>query len=99
MDITVTHTSTTLARILTNAKSNIDKLNKSGVYQISCDQCAATYIGQTQRGLKYRLKEHLRTTNDKSAFAQHLREKGHTCNMIENTKLLHQETKLQKQLL
>jgi GIY-YIG catalytic domain len=31
---------------------------KSGIYQINCSLCDATYIGQTKRKMKIRIKEH-----------------------------------------
>lgn len=77
--IILTHKSKSISNILNNAKSNTNKLEKSGVYQIQCDQCRTSYIGQTQRALKQRLKEHLRINNDNSSFAQHLREYKHSC--------------------
>ena len=40
-----------------NLKDPIDSLNNWGIYNISC-QCGLSYIGQTKRALRIRLKEH-----------------------------------------
>ncbi len=56
---------------------------KTGVvYQIGCQECPATYVGQTGRTLTQRLKEHKSAlTNahpDKSAAAELAIDTGHT---------------------
>jgi len=38
------------------------------VYQISCHGCDASYIGQTKRQLRTRIKEHVSDINKKSGF-------------------------------
>ncbi len=55
---------------------------KTGVvYQIGCQECPATYVGQTGRTLTQRLKEHKSAlTNahpDRSAVAEHAIDTGH----------------------
>ena len=58
-----------------------DILEKTGVYKIKCEQCDCFYIGQTDRSFKQRLKEHLpaiKTKAQKSSFAQHIVDEGHT---------------------
>jgi hypothetical protein len=51
-----------------------------GVYGIPCE-CGKTYIGQTNRTIETRRKEHMRHLRlgqpDKSAIAQHALETGH----------------------
>jgi hypothetical protein len=51
-----------------------------GVYGIPCE-CGKTYIGQTNRTIETRCKEHMRHLRlgqpDKSALAQHALETGH----------------------
>ena len=44
---------------LTRLKSNLNVLSQSGVvYQISCSQCEAFYVGKTKRRLEQRIQEH-----------------------------------------
>ena len=51
------------------------------VYQISCKECEAKYIGQTGRHLGERLKEHKRATKKgyylESGVAEHVVDTGH----------------------
>jgi hypothetical protein len=80
----------TLKNILNNAKPKTNILNKSGVYSISCDDCGATYIGETGRKLETRLKEHTRKNNLSSNFYKHLLFNNHTFNIENNNfKILH----------
>ena len=55
---------------------------KGVVYQISCSDCPATYVGQTGCTMGHGIKEHkyaLTSGNvDKSAVAEHLVMTGHT---------------------
>ena len=56
--------------------------DQSGVvYQISCKECSAKYIGQTGRQLGERLKEHKRATQKgyylESGVAEHVINTGH----------------------
>jgi hypothetical protein len=57
--------------------------------------CGKTYIGQTRRGLKARIKEHIRDVKEDkyvtSAIAEHLHDSGHTV-QFEKAKLLHHIT-------
>ena len=44
---------------LTRLKSKLNVLSQSGVvYQISCSQCEAFYVGKTKRRLEQRVQEH-----------------------------------------
>jgi hypothetical protein len=38
-------------------KGNVEAMNKSGIYELHCDDCSAIYIGQTKREFKERMKE------------------------------------------
>ena len=92
------YTLTNLGHILKNDKDKIDQWKKSGVYQISCNDCNAQYIGQTGRNFHTRIyKEHLAAwnnqTKDRSHFADHLIDNNHTFNPQSNTKILHLENK------
>ena len=57
------------------------ELRKAVVYQISCSDCPAAYVGQTGRNLGHRIKEHKYALAsgdvDKSAVAEHLVMTGH----------------------
>ena len=49
---------------------------KNTIYQISCKYCDEIYIGETQRELHLRLKEHLKSIllcDDKSAMSVHFK--------------------------
>ena len=42
------------------------------VYHISCDDCNATYVGETERALKTRFIEHRRKSSVGSEVSQHV---------------------------
>jgi len=53
------HPTTTLRRLLVHVKDPVPMEMTTGVvYQIGCQDCAATYVGQTGRSLSTRIKEH-----------------------------------------
>ena len=69
--------------------------DKSGVvYEISCADCTAKYVGQTGRNLSQRVKEHRGATEngqpEKSGIAQHAWEAHHEI-AWDNIKVLEQE--------
>ena len=60
---------------------NVDRLDKSGIYQLICPDCGKKYVGQTGRSFRTRFREHLRDYRYKtgnSKFAQHLQEHNHS---------------------
>ncbi len=61
---------------LRNAKDKIKYLDKSGVYKIKCDGCEMSYIGETRRKLKVRLRQHSEAHHKgnihKSSVAEHM---------------------------
>ena len=72
----------TIGRFLPSLKDQINHNEKSNlVYEISCQNCAFVYIGQTKRDLKSRIKEHQHTIKfqrpEKSALCQHSMENDH----------------------
>src|SRR5215467_9467952 len=81
-----------LYRLLRNNKDKIDVMKKAGVYAIECT-CGKSYIGQTQRNIGIRFKEHkdaiLKENLDYSGIAKHiiLNETG-SCG-IKGHKMLH----------
>ena len=61
--------------------------DKSGIYQLECPTCNMTYISQTGRPFRTQYQEHLRDFkyySYKSKFAQHLPEKQHAIDKMEN---------------
>ena len=48
-----------LKDLLGNPKDKSDKLEKSGIYQIGCNDCEMFYVGQTRRSVKVRYEEHI----------------------------------------
>jgi len=49
-----------LGGMLSTVKTKKDFLEEPGVYSFSCSDCSKSYIGQTKRMLKTRIKEHKR---------------------------------------
>jgi hypothetical protein len=43
-----------------NPKDQVETLQKSGIYQIDCLGCSASYIGQSRRSITTRFNDHLR---------------------------------------
>ena len=61
----------TLRQLLIQLKEKVDRGKVVGsVYRISCDDCDATYVGETERVLKTRLSEHRRKSNVGSEVSQ-----------------------------
>ena len=73
--------SNTLRRNLCKLKDKREAYENSGiVYEIKCLDCSATYIGETGRELKLRIKEHQENSRKKlptSPIYKHLEETGH----------------------
>ena len=65
----------TLRERLVAPKDKTAKLDQSGViYKIQCDNCPASYIGETERKLGKRVVEHKKET---SAVGSHMSENKH----------------------
>ncbi|XP_062715384.1 uncharacterized protein LOC134291527 [Aedes albopictus] len=83
--------SNTLKDALCNLKDRVPAEEKSGVYQIPCQNCPAVYIGQTRRKFKTRLREHKNAVEHgrtcDSSVAMHATTLGHTVDW-EQAKLL-----------
>ena len=81
--------------MLINNKEKVDGLQKSGVYQLTCNDCDAIYIGQTDCALKKRLGQHLasvRNSKSTTGFSDHCISNKHAID-LNNYKLLHQVAK------
>lgn len=92
LDLKVVHTSgSTLQNLLGNPKDKVGVLGKSGIYEISCNDCDHKYIGQTRRSVTTRFKEHMAHLRfgrfERSSVAQHIYENDHIIN-INNVKLI-----------
>ena len=88
-----------LGNLLGNPKDKVDTLEKSGIYEISCNDCDKTYIGQTRRPIKTRFKEHIAHLKygmlDKSCVAEHMFNHNHNTH-ITNLKLVKQVNNIRK---
>jgi len=85
----------TLRQFLVRPKDPIDKQRVIGpVYQIKCNDCDASYVGETERSLKARFMEHRRPSSTGSEVSGHLHsdQEGHDIS-IEDTKMLCVESK------
>jgi len=91
-------TQNTISKLLsTKPYPNWKKFENSGVYQLTCPDCKMKYNGQTGRSFQVRIFEHFcdyKYTNNKTKFAQHLLENGHSIGPIEDImEVLYSKTK------
>ena len=71
----------TLHNIIKLGKDKCNKWDIMGViYKIDCLDCDASYVGQTKRSLKDRVKEHEINKNLDSVITLHLFENNHNFN-------------------
>ncbi|UYV84650.1 hypothetical protein LAZ67_X002951 [Cordylochernes scorpioides] len=67
---------------ITKTDSSTDPLTSSGaVYSVSCQQCPATYVGETGRTIAIRMTEHTRNITNRdtrSLIFQHIASSGHS---------------------
>ena len=67
--------------MLVKSKDHVSKENVLGpVYKIKCEECEATYIGETERSLKSRFNVHQRPSSTISEVAKyiHMEQPEHT---------------------
>ena len=80
-----------------SSKDPIPTTKKSGVYRLACDDCNTVYIGQTGRRLGDRTAEHEKAvrnhTPERSNFAAHLIDSGHSFSANTGVQLLHPASK------
>jgi len=79
-------------------KDNIDRQQLKGVYKIDCS-CGKSYIGETGRSMKIRLKEHTADIKNErsrtSALAEHSsKTKHHVC--LESARIIAREDNYHK---
>ena len=68
----------TLRQSLVSPKDPIELTERSGaVYYIPCQDCASSYIGESQRPLRERLAEHRRPSHVNSPVVTHTMNTGH----------------------
>lgn len=92
-----------LSNFIKTGKDEIDKMKHSNVvYKISCNECDASYIGQTKRQLQTRVKEHRsninKLTNSPSVISQHRLSHNHEFNW-DNVEILDNERMYSKRLI
>jgi predicted GIY-YIG superfamily endonuclease len=88
----------TIRQMMRSVKDNINRQNLKVVYKIDCS-CGKSYIGETGRSLKIRLKEHEADIKNErsrtSALAEHSsKTKHHVC--LEDAKIIAREDNYQK---
>jgi len=87
-----------IRQMMRSVKDNIDRQQLKGVYKIDCS-CGKSYIGETGRSLKIRLKEHAADIKNErsrtSALAEHSsKTKHHVC--LEDAKVIAREDNYHK---
>ena len=92
----------TLKQALVRPKDREDTEDQAGVvYQISCKDCPAQYVGQTGRHLRDRLKEHKRATTRgyelESGVAEHVMDTNHEIDW--SVKVLDRDSNQRKRLV
>ncbi|KAI4456803.1 giy-yig endonuclease superfamily [Holotrichia oblita] len=84
---------TSLRSLIGNPKDKMQPLEKSGIYEINCNDCNQKYIGQTRRAVSTRFKEHMANLRfnriEKASVAQHIFETDHNIDHT-NVKLIRQ---------
>ncbi|KYN10006.1 hypothetical protein ALC57_17868, partial [Trachymyrmex cornetzi] len=83
-----------LNKFIKTSKDKLDKMDNSNVvYKINCCNCDCSYVGQTKRKLKIRIKEHkadIRKSNNHSVVSLHQLQYGHQIDW-ENINILDSE--------
>jgi hypothetical protein len=81
-------TNNTIKKHLKPKNQITDIHQKSGVYQLKCNECPLRYIAQTGHMFKDRYREHIlaiRTYKHTSKYAQHILDTGHAYGKMEET--------------
>ncbi|KYN05241.1 hypothetical protein ALC62_03844 [Cyphomyrmex costatus] len=93
----------TLKNFIKRGKDKLEYThNQNVVYKISCDNCDASYVGQTKRQLKTRIHEHSsdinKTSKSPSVISNHRIEKNHDFNWSK-VEILDMEPSYKKRLI
>jgi len=71
----------TIANLIKHSKDhNIPPHNKWGIYQLTCNTCNLSYVGQMSRSPNIRFQEHvryIRNNNPQSAYTKHILQNQH----------------------
>jgi hypothetical protein len=93
-------TKNSIQNILNTQNQNKNKYTYSSIYQMICHICSNSYIGQTDRGLEIRYKEHIRhikNNSSQSAYTHHVLLNRHNYGPMETTvTLLHKAKKVKR---
>ncbi|KYN21863.1 hypothetical protein ALC57_05757 [Trachymyrmex cornetzi] len=92
-----------LSSIIKTGKDIIKKEDQSNVvYKINCQDCESTYIGQTKRKLRTRIKEHKndykKPMNNLSVVSRHILEFNHAMDW-DNTNIVDSEQSYYKRMI
>ncbi|XP_050544291.1 uncharacterized protein LOC126907220 [Daktulosphaira vitifoliae] len=97
---TVFKPNTVAGSLLRNPIDKLPEMQTPGVYEIPCS-CGKSYIGQTGRAIATRIKEHEKDVEyqrtEKSAVAEHAKNKGHDI-QFDKVKILNKETHFGKRM-
>ena len=87
LNVNIVFTMQKLRSVLPSLKCSVPTHLKSHViYEITCPGCSAQYVGQTQRHLKTRCKEHANVT---TPVGSHFKDcVGHTGSLIDSTRII-----------
>jgi len=93
----------TLHSFIKCGKDRLDRMSQHGVvYKITCHDCDASYIGQTKRQLRTRIKEHVSDINKKSGspsvISEHRLRFNHDFEW-DNVKIIDNELSYQKRII
>ncbi|KYN20105.1 hypothetical protein ALC57_07533 [Trachymyrmex cornetzi] len=87
--------------INTHKDKNEYRDNNNVIYKINCIDCDVSYVGQTKRHLKTRIKEHrnnIKYESKHSVVTKHITDYNHKFNW-EKVKILDHETNFKKRLI
>ncbi len=80
----------TLRSKLFHPKDKVDKSDRTGVvYHIKCPCCDSNYVGETERNIRQRMKEHHRSS---SPVGHHMDFNKHNFSNDSDVSILHQES-------